>query len=55
MSLTIKMKYHGFANPYSPGLTESIYHVMPLYRKMSTINIHHTIPILRSPLTPLGG
>jgi len=48
-------KYQGFAIPYLPGMTESMYHVKMLYMTISTMSITHTRPTLMSPSLPLGG
>lgn len=52
---TMMKKYQGFATPYLPGMTESIYHVTMLYRTVSTMSITHIRPMLMSPSLPLGG
>jgi len=48
-------KYQGFATPYLPGMTESMYHVTMLNMTISTMSITHTRPTLMSPSSPLGG
>jgi hypothetical protein len=48
-------KYQGFATPYLPGMTESMYHVIMLYITASTMSITNTRPTLISPSLPLGG